>query len=75
METIPRVIGIIASGGWIVFSALNYESAVANSHSNQWLKGVVILGIVGGPALLARLSMEEGRARERAERERQPPPP
>jgi hypothetical protein len=70
MDRTPRVIGIVLSGGWILFSAMNYDRGVLDPHSNPWLKGLVVLGLVVGLPAFARLWMEEGRERERTERER-----
>lgn len=77
MKQIPRVIGIVISGGWILFSAMNYDRGVNDPHSNPWLRGLVVLGLIVGVPVFARLWMEEGRARERrdrAERERRARP-
>src|SRR5690348_23713 len=48
MDSIPRVIGIAISGGWIVFSAMNYDRAVNVPQSAPWLRGLVVLGLVVG---------------------------
>jgi len=61
---IARGIGIVITSGWILFSAMNYDRAV-EPEGNPWLRGVVILGLLVGLPLFARLFMAEGRARER----------
>ncbi len=65
MERTPRVIGIVISGGWIVFSAMNYDRGVVAHPDNPWLRALVVLGLVVGLPTFARLWMDEGRQRER----------
>ena len=76
MDRTPRVIGIVISGAWIVFSAMNYDRGMTAHAGNSWLRAVVVLGLVVGLPTFARLWMDEGRQRERerAERERERAP-
>ena len=72
MDKTPRVIGIVLSGGWVLFSAMNYDRGVIEHPGNPWLRALVVLGLVIGLPAFARLWMDEGRQREqeRAEREK-----
>lgn len=65
MDRTPRVIGIALSGGWILFSAMNYDRAVNAHTGNLWLRAMVVLGLVLGLPTFGRLWMDEGRQRER----------
>lgn len=65
-----RVVGILISGAWIIFSAMNYESGLDDPHSSSWLRALTLLGLIVGLPVFARLWMAEGRARERADQER-----
>jgi hypothetical protein len=70
MDRTPRVVGIVLSGGWILFSAMSYDRAVIAHAGNPWLRALVVLGLVVGLPIFARLWMDEGRQRERERAER-----
>lgn len=71
MRRTPRIIGIAISGGWIVLSAMYYDTGVFDHPGSPWLRALVALGLVAGLSAFARLWMDEGRQRERERAERE----